>query len=234
MRKTSRVLLRVPAPIVASLHEVRSERAQRVLNLSRARADGAGKALSHRSTGRRGSREEVAREHFCPQENQVSRGAQGRPAATAPTQGHRLSASSPCASSPPSNGLASIAIPVGPTAIGSSMPLMSLARPVLPVCCVVGCHRRISAATPVFLGRDGSHCDPPPHKMALSIPQPWVHSARFRLPSTLNSLSAWHSTHWNVSSPSTSYAVAPLEDGIKGVGASNFPICSLPSSRDAL
>jgi hypothetical protein len=33
--------------------------------------------------------------------------------------------------------------------------------------CVVGCLHRISAATPVFLGRDGSHRDGGPHKMAL-------------------------------------------------------------------
>ena len=33
--------------------------------------------------------------------------------------------------------------------------------------CVVGCLHRISAATPVFLGRDGAHRDGGPHKMAL-------------------------------------------------------------------
>jgi hypothetical protein len=204
-----------------------------VLNLSRARADGAGKALSHRSTGRRGSREEVAREHFCPQENQVSRGAQGRPAATAPTRSSAFGKFTV-------RKLASVewackhCNPGGADGNWIEYAVDELGAAGATRLCVVGCQRRISAATPVFLGRDGSHCDAPPHKMALSIPQPWVHSARFRLPSTLNSLSAWHSTHWNVSSPSTSYAVAPLEDGIKGVGASNFPICSLPSSRDAL
>ena len=33
--------------------------------------------------------------------------------------------------------------------------------------CVVGCLHRISAATPVFIGRDSSHRDGGPHKMAL-------------------------------------------------------------------
>ena len=33
--------------------------------------------------------------------------------------------------------------------------------------CVVGCLHRISAATPVFLGRDDSHRDGGPHKMVL-------------------------------------------------------------------
>jgi len=163
MRKTSRVLLRVPAPIVASLHEVRSKRAQRVLNLSRARADGAGKALSHRSTGRRGSREEVAREHFCPQENQVSRGAQGRPAATAPTRSSAFGKFT-------LRKLASVewackhCNPGGADGNWIEYAVDELGAAGATRLCVVGCQRRISAATPVFLGRDGSHCDPPPIK----------------------------------------------------------------------
>jgi len=52
--------------------------------------------------------------------------------------------------------------------------------------CVVGCLRRISAATPVFLGRDGSHRDGGPHKMALRnfLAQVRQQGAVFRLDTT--------------------------------------------------
>jgi len=73
------------------------------------------------------------------------------PRPTAPT---RSSASLPPASSPPSNGLASIAIPAGRRQLGRVCRWrLSAAGP--PRLCIACYRRRISAATPVFIGRDG-------------------------------------------------------------------------------